>query len=368
MPNGIRFTTGSTVSGSLRRGNMLIGNNTADYGSSFFNGITPPSGGYTIYQNKATQGPSIYVVSSDAQLVDVTNKQVAGTTASPASFTTAAQCLNYYATQSDKLCVNFDYEGIVTNGLVLNLDAGFDPSYPNTGSTWYDLSGNSNNGTLTNGPTFNLANSGSIVFDGTNDYSEITSRNTNLEFQPTSGYSCMVFYKSPSPNFDGALIANMVNSSPYSGWDIYFNNPSISNTIAMHLISSWSSNAIKIAVNYNYSTYANQWLSFGYTYDGSCPTTEADSLNSVDFYLNGALYTSGKQLGQPGGVGKGFSTSTTTITYNSSQRFRVASRWLLSSVSAPSAPTVGVVLLYNKKLTAAEMLQNHNALKGRFGL
>ena len=361
MPNVIKYTTGATETGCLRKGNMLIGNNTADYGLTFYNGINPPNGGYTIYLNKASGGPSIYCPANDTQLIGITN-QIAG-----ASYTTAAQCLSYFASQTDKLCVNINYEGIVTDGLVLNLDAGFTPSYPRNGTTWYDVGGG-NNGTLINGPTFSSNDGGSIVFDGTNDYSEVTSRNTNLEFQPTSGYSCMVFYKSPSPNFDGALIANMINSSPYTGWDIYFNNSSISNTIAMHLISSWNSNAIKIAVNYNYSTYANQWLSFGYTYDGSCPTTEAGSLNSVDFYLNGALYTSGKQLGQPGGVGKGFSTSTTTITYNSSQRFRVASRWLLSNVSGPSSPTVGVVLLYNKKLTAAEMLQNHNALKGRFGL
>ena len=43
---------------------------------------------------------------------------------------------------------------IVTNGLVLNLDAGRKSSYPNTGTTWYDISGNGNNGTMTNGPIF----------------------------------------------------------------------------------------------------------------------------------------------------------------------------------------------------------------------
>ena len=60
---------------------------------------------------------------------------------------------------------------IVTNGLVLNLDAANPRSYPQpyNGTTWFDISGNSRNGTLTNGPTFNAANGGSIVFDGTND-------------------------------------------------------------------------------------------------------------------------------------------------------------------------------------------------------
>ena len=59
---------------------------------------------------------------------------------------------------------------IVTNGLVLSLDAADRNSYPGSGTTWRDMSGNGNNGTLTNGPTFSSANGGSIVFDGTNDY------------------------------------------------------------------------------------------------------------------------------------------------------------------------------------------------------
>ncbi len=57
---------------------------------------------------------------------------------------------------------------IVTDGLVLCLDAANSRSYPGTGATWTDLKGG-NNGTLENGPTFDAANGGSIVFDGTDD-------------------------------------------------------------------------------------------------------------------------------------------------------------------------------------------------------
>ncbi len=266
--------------------------------------------------------------------------------------------------------MSFNYSPrIITDGLVLYLDAANTRSYPGSGTAWNDLSRSGNNGTLVNGPTFNSANLGSIVFDGTNDYSEVTSRNTNLEFQPTSGYSCMVFYKSTATSTtNGALISNMINQSPYQGWDLWFNT-SISNTIAMHLISSWGGNAIKVAVDYNYTTYSNQWLCFGYTYDGSCPTTTQGTLNSVDFYLNGQLYTSGKRLGEPtAGFGDGFNTSSETITYNTSQRFRVASRWLSGTYSAGCPATIGTILVYNRKLPSSGMLQNYNALKGRFGL
>ena len=70
-------------------------------------------------------------------------------------------------------------EEIVTDGLVLNLDAGDYASYPRSGTTWYDLSGGGNNGTLTNGPTYDSANKGSIVFDGTNDYVSVPSFNAD---------------------------------------------------------------------------------------------------------------------------------------------------------------------------------------------
>ena len=59
---------------------------------------------------------------------------------------------------------------IVTDGLVLCLDAANPKSYPGGGTEWNDLSGNGSNGTLTNGPTYSTGNQGYFTFDGTNDY------------------------------------------------------------------------------------------------------------------------------------------------------------------------------------------------------
>jgi len=94
---------------------------------------------------------------------------------------------------------------IVTNGLVMYLDAGNTKSYPGTGVTWYDRAGNLNagiinNGTLTNGPTFSPSDMGSIVFDGLNDYAQMQSA-TNL---PNWSYS--FWY---STIFDTALLQNI---------------------------------------------------------------------------------------------------------------------------------------------------------------
>ena len=166
MPNAIKYNV-SAETLALKKGNFWIG--TGDVGkgptssTGYYNGITPPSGGYTIYLNKASGGPSIYTVTTEAQLTGLTST-IAGQT-----LTTSGACLNWFATQTDKMIFNIDYPAIVTNGLLLNLDAAFTPSYSQSGVTWYGVGVSGYTGTLTNGPTFDSTNGGSIVFDGVDD-------------------------------------------------------------------------------------------------------------------------------------------------------------------------------------------------------
>lgn len=74
------------------------------------------------------------------------------------------------STISDGIRTLEELNPVVTTGLQLYLDAGNASSYPGSGTTWTDLSGNNLTGTLTNGPTYSATNGGSIVFDGSNDY------------------------------------------------------------------------------------------------------------------------------------------------------------------------------------------------------
>ncbi len=100
---------------------------------------------------------------------------------------------------------------IVDEGLVLCLDAANKLSYPGTGTTWTDLAG-SNNGTLTNGPTFDDEKGGSIVFDGSNDYANL-------------GNASSLF---PGPNITASLFCwikpSTVSSSNISIGDQYTPN------------------------------------------------------------------------------------------------------------------------------------------------
>jgi hypothetical protein len=177
MPNPIKYTAG-TETLALKKGNFYIGTGDVGKGPSdttgYYQGPSPASGGYVIYLNKegAPGGLSYHSAANDSELIAFTNN-LSGT-----SFTSATQCLNYYASQTDKVCFNRDYEGIVTNGLVLNLDAGFTPSYSRSGTTWYDLSGNVNNCTLVNGPTYDTSQGGGIKFDATDDYATIPDSNS----------------------------------------------------------------------------------------------------------------------------------------------------------------------------------------------
>lgn len=167
---------------------MAIGVNQVEYSptstTGWYAGISPPVSGYTVYVNKVTQGPSILVASNDNDLVSIARSQGATSTV-----TTTAGALNYFASQSDMMVVNKNYNDIVTSGLVMNWDASFVASYPVSGTTWYDISGSGNTGTLNNGPTFN--SSGYFVFDGTDDS---VSRTYNSTFNIRSGITlCALF-------------------------------------------------------------------------------------------------------------------------------------------------------------------------------
>jgi hypothetical protein len=247
---------------------------------------------------------------------------------------------------------------IVTNGLVLHLDAASRKSYISGSTTWNDLSKSRNNGALVNGPTFNANNNGYIVNDGTNDYVEVTTKNTNLEFQPLQAHSafCWVYNLT---NTTAIILGNMNAQSPYQGWDFL----TVTNLLYAQVISSYPGNAVSVGVNFDYTGNANKWVYIGYTYNGTAPPTSQAALDSIDIYVNGGLVTSGKIV-ETGATG----FTTQTISYLSNQRFRIASRWLSGAANYPAALGIAQAKIYNRQLSAQEILQNYNATKGRYGV
>jgi hypothetical protein len=331
MPNSIKYNV-SAETLALKKGNFWIG--TGDVGkgptssTGYYNGITPPSGGYTIYLNKATGGPSIYTVTTEAQMVSLTN------TIGVQSFTTSGQCLNWFATQTDKMIFNIDYPAIVTSGLVLNLDAGFTPSYPTTATTWYDVSSGGNNGTLTNGPTFNSDNSGSIVFDGVDDYVNLGD-NSVFNFSGSVSFTCTVWANITSYGRPHTAIVTRSGNYPHYGWTFGINS-----TGYPWLLFS-SNGTVYVETTSNIKLTTNRWYLFTFGVDNS---TQKQFL-----IFDGTRFESTQTGLNPD----------TTLSLN---LFRHIDPLTYTQ------GTLSNIQFYNRALSASEVLQNYNAQKGRFGL
>jgi hypothetical protein len=195
MPNTIKYSTlGDTQ--SLRHYEHYIGVGDVPKGptseTGHYNGINPPTGGYVIYVNKSSDGPSIYIASNDAELITLTNK------ISGVNYTSVLECKYYYITQNDKMVVNRTYESIITSDLALMLDAGYLPSFPTYNTIWKDLSYKLTNGFLVNNPTFSmLEGGGSIVLDGINDYIDL--QKGTISNQTYGNYSFSLWF-TPNSN------------------------------------------------------------------------------------------------------------------------------------------------------------------------
>jgi hypothetical protein len=210
---------------------------------------------------------------------------------------------------------------IVTQGLVLALDAADRNSYPGSGTTWTDLSGGGNNGTLTNGPTFNSGNGGSIVFDGSNDY-------VNLPYQLLSGsqdFTVNIWIKANS-HAAGTIFGNY----PAGNLQLFYG------TVATGM---WLNNA---------STYLDS-PGTEFTTNPVFFTAQRIGGNETIVYLNGILKKTG--------------ASTSTI--GSVSNFRMGTN---TSNGEVYNGNIAQVSIYNRALTAAEISQNFNATRSRFGI
>ena len=340
MANYVKYSTNAQTR-ALKMGNFWLG--TANDGkgptssTGYYTAKNPPSGGFTIYTNKTSNGPSIFEASNESQLVSITN-QLGGT-----SFTTSAQCLTWYVTQTDKFCVNREYEGIITNGLIFNLDAGFTPSYPTSGTSWYDLGPSGYTGTLINGPTFTPLSGGSIVFDGTNDYVNIATP-PSLSNVTSFSYSAFVVCV---PEDTGAGFFSYGSLYNWSN-DIllgYYNN--------IGSIYFQINNGADGGGRYSYIP-PNGFFNVTLVYNGNESTNDT----RMKAYINAVQIPLTFDYTVPSVT----STQTNPLCFvGAYSSIGGASDWCLNG-------KIGNTLIYNRALTPTEVLQNYNVQKGRFGL
>ena len=224
---------------------------------------------------------------------------------------------------------------IVTNGLVLNLDAANTKSYPGSGTTWSDLSGNRNNGTLTNGPTFSRDGGGSVVLDGIDD--NITTINTG-------GFNVGL------NNFTIGLWIYLPSSPTWN----YIHLFSFDTQTNWALKASDNVSASSIAKIYFYGgseTYRSFYDSFGTwnlqfnVWQYVCITRNSSTHKA---YYNGSYV--GQYVNTPKSI------TCTNINLG------------IASPGEVTKQRRGPVQFYNRALSDSEITQNYNALKSRFNL
>ena len=245
----------------------------------------------------------------------------------------------------------------VRDGLVLYLDAANARSYPKSGTTWFDRSGNGQNFTLYNSPTFSTNNGGELLFSGSNDYARI--RNSSSIDLLSSNGTIEVWFRTISGTLGGTYV-RLISFSDETGtgsdttstqgtnrdYDNYLCLVKNNTAESLGLWYKNNPNAFGPATLVNTNTYFNAVISW---------STSGASM-TFNFYLN-STNTNTSTVTQ-----SGYSIDASTITIG--QNCAAA----LTNPQENSSCAFSSMKLYNRALTAAEIQQNYNALKGRFGL
>jgi hypothetical protein len=225
---------------------------------------------------------------------------------------------------------------IVTNGLVLNLDAARQNSY-NGGTTWRDLSGLGNTGTLVNGVGYSSANKGSLSFDGVNDYVQ-TSLNYSLP-SSTTEFTCSSWFRCSTQSTNTLLVSNYETTpDPFQLYVLqngkfrgYTRNSSDTSTFV-------DSSTLVNDSKYHYVVYTK------------------DSSNNYKLYIDLVLEgTTNVNLG--------------AIIVSNNIVIGTLNYYIING--APQAffqGNIPQVSIYNRALSASEIQQNYNAMRGRFGI
>jgi hypothetical protein len=233
----------------------------------------------------------------------------------------------------------------VTNGLIFCLDSANLNSYPRSGTVWRDLTPSQRNTTLTNGPTFNVNNGGSIVFDGINDSGDVlgntfdfapgTTGNLSLELYiyPTGPYTAYVA-EPPTTNLGGFFGQGYVGN--FVGWGIGMATIS---SINYWLFQVRNSGTVVTTPTVAFTN--NSW----YHVVGTFTRNDLSRL-----YVNGTLQSSASST----------SLNNISITPNTNN-----AKLGLGNIFYAGC-RIATARIYNRALSAAEVLQNYNALKGRF--
>lgn len=226
-----------------------------------------------------------------------------------------------------------------TNGLVLSLDAANIKSYPGTGTSWTDLSNNSNNATLINGPTYDNLNKGSIQFDGTNDYAVI-QYNSILDTPNGATFSFWIYPTTTGEFFNRGT--SDIGTTP--------DNPRFYlSTTDKNIYFDWTISGTDRYVTTSVNSYSNNnaWMNIVGTVAVG---------GRMDVYINGVQCSYLNRVNA--------NTMPNPLVNTNNQIEIGGATWIPRYFGGKISTTS----LYNKVLSLSEIMQNFNALRGRYGI
>jgi hypothetical protein len=215
---------------------------------------------------------------------------------------------------------------VVTNGLVLALDAANPKSYISGSTTWNDLSGNGNSGSLVNGPIFNSANGGNIIFDGTNDYIQCSGSPTVT----SATFLCWIRRNGNQGTYDGIIFSR---GTSVTGMAFFSSD--------------------QLGYTWNNATNTYNWVS-GLTIPDLtwCMVAVSVTPTSATAYLCQS---------------SGITSATNTVSHTSTilDDIKIGVDEVFSRYFAGN---IAIAQIYNRALSSQEVLQNYNGQKSRFNL
>ena len=225
---------------------------------------------------------------------------------------------------------------IITQNLVLCLDAANTKSYPGSGTTWTDLSGGGNTGTLTNGPTYSSANGGSLVFDGVNDSVNISPTNFNL-----SEFSINIWFKSSNVSSDYLRLIHKADTTGSTKGFSIANSQTDGKLVFVYQPNYTTGEVLKRSTSLISN---NIWYNVNMIYNSS---------SEIKIYFNGVE-----------NVGETSTSPDVGWVSNTGNFLSIGTR--AGGTQLPYNGNIAQVSIYNRALSAAEIQQNYNATKSRY--
>jgi hypothetical protein len=348
MPNLFKHNATGTESNSLFKGDWAI--NLKEHGggptgtTGFYNGIDIPAGGYAIYG----PGNHVRIATDEAELLFLVGKLGGDNSNINAA-------LIWASNTPEVAIVDRFYENIVTDGLVLHLDASYVASYPKGGNKWYDLSGNNHHFTLYNGPLYDADGPGCVSFDGSNDYAQSDS---TIDLTHTGEITVISSFTVPSTGTGSVMIYEHTNNwnsgnvynitgggtTSYGGFGFVPNSngtglvPGL-NHIQLRGNNSYNGvNAYGVTTEFNIHSVHHLFTSTGF---------------ETDYYLNDSYVVPDYS----------YASSNSGVFGNDYM-------WLGKRGSSnPNGPCkISTLMIWDRKLSAEELSQVYNSIKNRFGL